>query len=237
MRAILTLLILTLAVNINAHPSHGRFARQAEEAVEEVAEKVMEEDEVVEEPEMMEKVAEKVMEKVDEDVMEKVMEEPEYEMEMEEDKVEVVEDPTENEVSMEKDSKDEMPEVNEVKNDEVVVKQSVVTTTTTTTTTTRRTTTTTRRPDPPADPGFLGRIGNFVNQGVGSIGGNIVSGSTLLMAAASPLWAPLLVAGKKRKRRADVSSNEIHDTKPMHHYVKMIMSHIEQARETYDKSQ
>merc|ERR1711874_824640 len=95
------------------------------------------------------------------------------------------------------------------------VAAAVVTTTTTTTTTTTSTTTTrrtTRRPttQPPSqsvteDQGIIARIGNVINSGVDNIGNNLVAGGALIAAAASPLWAGLLV-GKKRKRRSETSA-------------------------------
>ena len=133
----------------------------------------------------------------------------------------------ENEVPNTKVKTEEVPEP---------VTRVVITTTTTTTTTTRRTTrrtTTTTTPQPSQDPGILARIGNILNNGVGNLGGNIISGGSLLAAAASPLWAPLLV-GKKRRKRDDPAANEIQDHKPINYLAKMILSHLKEARKTYN---
>jgi len=100
-----------------------------------------------------------------------------------------------------------------------------------TTTTTRRTTTQTPAPE----PGILGRLGNLINNGVGnvfsgaSLGSNIISTGSLLAAAASPLWAPLLVGKKRRKRSEDISLNEIQQT----YNTKLIQSHIKKAKDYY----
>lgn len=119
--------------------------------------------------------------------------------------------------------------------------------------TTRTVVTTRRRPAPavvytpaptqaptqaPADPGVLGRLGNFLNSGIGNIGstigGNLISGGSLLAAAASPIWAPLLVGKKRRKRSGeDVKLNEIDDPKSLKYYTKLIMSHIKEAKNKY----
>jgi len=119
--------------------------------------------------------------------------------------------------------------------------------------TTRTVVITTRRPAPavvytpapapaptqaPADPGILGRLGNFLNSGIGnigsSLGGNLISGGSLLAAAASPIWAPLLVGKKRRKRsEQDVKLNEIDQARSLQYYTKLIMSHIKQAKNKY----
>lgn len=149
--------------------------------------------------------------------------------------------------------------VNEVQDNKVQVKVEASTTTTkapkrvaplgvtlrAATTTTRRTTTTqrptTKRPDQPADPGLLARIGNLISGSVNglaasTVGGNLISGGSLLAAAASPLWAPLLV-GKKRRRRGasetDVSLNEIDQARLMQYYNKPIWSRIKQRQNYY----
>merc|ERR1712203_1350585 len=114
---------------------------------------------------------------------------------------------------------------------------------------TTRTVVTTRRPAPPvvytpapapaptqapSDPGLLGRLGNFLNSGFGNIGGNLISGGSLLAAAASPIWAPLLVGKKRRKRSGeDVKLNEIDQARSLQYYTKLIMSHIKQAKNKY----
>ena len=109
-------------------------------------------------------------------------------------------------------------------------------TTTRRTTTTRRPTTTQRTtqppPPPPSDPGILGRIGSFFNQGVGNIGSNIISGGTLMAAAAAPLWAPLLVGKKRRKRDIQsYSNNEVDVNKrPVEYYAKLIHSNFYEAK-------
>ena len=86
-------------------------------------------------------------------------------------------------------------------------------------------------------PGIFGRLGNIVNNGVGNVfnaglGSNIISTGSLLAAAASPLWAPLLVGKKRRKRSEDVSLNEIQQAN-MQYYTKLIMSDIEKAKNNY----
>merc|ERR1719464_2300291 len=106
--------------------------------------------------------------------------------------------------------------------------------------TTRTVAITTRRPAPPvtqapapaptqapSDPGLLGRLGNFLNSGFGNIGGNLISGGSLLAAAASPIWAPLLVGKKRRKRSGeDVKLNEIDQARSLQYYTKLIMPHF-----------
>jgi len=86
-------------------------------------------------------------------------------------------------------------------------------------------------------PGIFGRLGNIINNGVGNVfnaglGSNIISTGSLLAAAASPLWAPLLVGKKRRKRSEDVSLNEIQQAN-MQYYTKLIMSEIEKAKNNY----
>ena len=86
-------------------------------------------------------------------------------------------------------------------------------------------------------PGIFSRLGNIVNNGVGNIfnaglGSNIISTGSLLAAAASPLWAPLLVGKKRRKRSEDVSLNEIQQAN-MQYYTKLIMSDIKKAKNNY----
>ena len=81
--------------------------------------------------------------------------------------------------------------------------------TTTTTTTTRATTTTTRttttqRTTTTAQPSIFGQIVNGIGSGLGSgigrLATNALTGAGFAAAASSPLWAPLLI-GKKRRRR------------------------------------
>ena len=154
----------------------------------------------------------------------------------EEKKVEPIEIKLSDEKMPEYETDEVESEENEVPDTKVKLEVIVpkVVTTTTTTTTTRRTTTT-ARPEP-EDPGLLARLGSILNQGVGNIGGNIISGGSLLAAAASPLWAPLLVGKKRRKRdETNVHLNEIHDPKPLDYVAKMVMSHINQARQNIDK--
>ena len=70
-------------------------------------------------------------------------------------------------------------------------------------------------------------------------GNNLVAGGALIAAAASPLWAGLLV-GKKRKRRSETSAhlNEIPvDQKPLNWHAKMIQNYIQQQGELYRKRQ
>ena len=86
-------------------------------------------------------------------------------------------------------------------------------------------------------PGIFGRLGNIINNGVGNVfnaglGSNIISTGSLLAAAASPLWAPLLVGKKRRKRSDDVSLNEIQQAN-MQYYTKLIMSDIKKAKNNY----
>jgi len=120
-----------------------------------------------------------------------------------------------------------------------VTLRTATTTTTTRRTTTQSPTTTTKHPEQQADPGLLGRLGNFITGGVNNlaastVGGNLISGGTLLAAAASPLWAPLLVGKKRRKRGApDVSLNEIDQARSMQYYNKLILSHIKQPQNYY----
>ena len=73
---------------------------------------------------------------------------------------------------------------------------TTTTTTTTTQTTTTRTTTTTTTPT----PDLVGQIVNGLSNGIGRLGSNMLTGAGFAAAAASPLWAPLLI-GKKRRRR------------------------------------
>merc|ERR1712241_1548747 len=109
----------------------------------------------------------------------------------------------------------------------------------TTTTTTARTTT--QAPAP--EQGILSRLGNLFSpvgnaftNGAG-LGSNIISTGSLLAAAASPLWAPLLVGKKRRKRSIeDISLNEIQQANKqsiMQYYTKLIQSHIKQAKDNY----
>ena len=70
-------------------------------------------------------------------------------------------------------------------------------------------------------------------------GNNLVAGGALIAAAASPLWAGLLVC-KKRKRRSETSAhlNEIPvDQKPLNWHAKMIQNYIQQQGELYRKRQ
>ena len=85
-------------------------------------------------------------------------------------------------------------------------------TTTTTTTTTTRSTTTTRTTTTTTTqaPDLVGQIVNGLSRGIGRLSSNMLTGAGFAAAAASPLWAPLLI-GKKRRRR-DLSTNEVHDT-------------------------
>lgn len=82
----------------------------------------------------------------------------------------------------------------------VPIPRITITTTTTTAPTTQRTTTTTTTPA----PGFINQIVNGISNGLGGgfrrMGTNVLLGAGFAAAAASPLWAPLLV-GKKRRRR------------------------------------
>ncbi len=116
------------------------------------------------------------------------------------------------------------------------------TTTTTTTTTTRRPTAApavvTQAPQRPQtsaqDQGILARIGSAIGNGVGNLGSNVVAGGTLLVAAASPLWAPFLI-GKKRRKRGLVTSNEITDHKPVEWHAKMVHTMIKEAGKKFEE--
>ena len=70
---------------------------------------------------------------------------------------------------------------------------------------------------------------------MGNIGSNIISGGTLMAAAAAPLWAPLLVGKKRRKRDIQsYSNNEVDvDKRPIEYHAKMIHSYLDQAKELY----
>ena len=68
-----------------------------------------------------------------------------------------------------------------------------------------------------------------MNAGLGS---NVISTGSLLAAAASPLWAPLLVGKKRRKRSEDDSLNEIQQAN-MQYHTKLIMSHIQKTKNNY----
>ena len=89
-----------------------------------------------------------------------------------------------------------------------IVRAATTTTTTTTSTTTTTRTTTTVATTTPAT--FVGQLVNGLSDGVrggiGRLAANVLTGAGFAAAAASPLWAPLLV-GKKRRRR-DVIANE-----------------------------
>merc|ERR1712156_1182740 len=106
--------------------------------------------------------------------------------------------------------------------------------------TTRRTTTrapTTEATTKAPEPGLLGRIGNLINNGLGNVlnaglGSNVISTGSLLAAAASPLWAPLLVGKKRRKRSEYDSLNEIEQAN-MQYYSKLIMSGIQKTKNIY----
>ena len=74
----------------------------------------------------------------------------------------------------------------------------------------------------------------MINSGVSGIGGNLIQGGALIAAAASPLWAGLLV-GKKRKRRSENHINEIPDYQPLAWQAKMIRTYIERTRKLYSK--
>jgi len=251
---------------IEAHPSQGqRFARQAEE--EDSTEKMMMVDNVDEvvnnEVEDAEVQLNSITDNAD-DIANNEVENPELVKELDT----IVEYDTEVEVKIKTSEmmKDEMkPEVEDENEVEVpAVKVSVSTEATPTVAplgvtlraapvTTRTVVITTRRPAPPvvytpapapaptqapADPGLLGRLGNFLNSGIGnigsSLGGNLISGGSLLAAAASPIWAPLLVGKKRRKRSGeDVKLNEIDQARSLQYYTKLIMSHIKQAKNKY----
>lgn len=253
---------------IEAHPSQGqRFARQAEEE-DSTEKMMMEDnvDEVVNnEVENVENKSNSITEKImldnADDIVNNEVENPELVKKVDT----IVEYDTEVDVKIKTSEmmKHEMkPEV-EDENEVPAVKVSASTTTTVATPTvaplgvtlraapvTQRTT---RRPAPavvytpaptpaptqaPSDPGLLGRLGNFLNSGIGnigsSIGGNLISGGSLLAAAASPIWAPLLVGKKRRKRSGeDVKLNEIDQARSLQYYTKLIMSHIKQAKNKY----
>merc|ERR1711983_74640 len=240
--AILLVVLLTTLVPspIHSHPGQGllqRFARQADLAEYDDVEGVEPlNDEVL--------VSNEVNAAISNDDDEKGMSKPDVDMDygggdVDGDKIE---DFSENDLS------------DKEKSTSSTVTISTTTTTTTTTTarttrvrvqplTTTRRTTTTRRPTttqrttqppppPPSDPGILGRIGSFFNQGVGNIGSNIISGGTLMAAAAAPLWAPLLVGKKRRKRDIlSYSNNEVDVNKrPVEYYAKLIHSNFYEAK-------
>jgi len=248
---------------IEAHPSQGqRFARQAEE--EDSTEKMMMVDEVVNnEVENAEIQTNSIIDNAD-DIVNNEVENPELVKEVDI----VEEYDTEVEVKIKTSEmeegemmKDEMkPEVEDENEVEVSVSTEATPTIAplgvtlrTAPVTTRTVVITTRRPAPPvvytpapapaptqapSDPGLLGRLGNFLNSGIGnigsSIGGNLISGGSLLAAAASPIWAPLLVGKKRRKRSGeDVKLNEIDQTRSLQYYTKVFMSHIKQAKNKY----
>lgn len=252
---------------IEAHPSQGqRFARQAEE--EDSTEKMMMVDEVVNnEIENAEIQINSITDNAD-DVVNNEVENPELvkEVDIVEYDTEVEVKIKTSEMKEGEMMKDEMkPEVQDGNEVEVPAEKVSVSTEATPTlaplgvtlravpVTTRTVVTTRRRPAPavvytpaptqaptqaPADPGVLGRLGNFLNSGIGNIGstigGNLISGGSLLAAAASPIWAPLLVGKKRRKRSGeDVKLNEIDDPKSLKYYTKLIMSHIKQAKNKY----
>jgi len=246
---------------IEAHPSQGqRFARQAEE--EDSTEKMMMVDEVVNnEVENAEIQINSITDNAD-DIVNNEVENPELvkEVDIVEYDTEVEVKIKTSEMEEGEMMKDEMkPEVEDENEVEVpAVKVSVSTEATPTVAplgvtlraapvTTRTVVITTRRPFPPvtnapapattqapSDPGLLGRLGNFLNSGIGNIGGNIISGGSLLAAAASPIWAPLLVGKKRRKRSGeDVKLNEIDQARSLQYYTKLIMSHIKQAKNKY----
>lgn len=248
---------------IEAHPSQGqRFARQAEE--EDSTEKMMMVDEVVNnEVENAEIQTNSIIDNAD-DIVNNEVENPELVKEVDI----VEEYDTEVEVKIKTSEmeegemmKDEMkPEVEDENEVEVSVSTEATPTLAplgvtlrTAPVTTRTVVITTRRPAPPvvytpapapaptqapSDPGLLGRLGNFLNSGIGnigsSIGGNLISGGSLLAAAASPIWAPLLVGKKRRKRSGeDVKLNEIDQTRSLQYNTKLIMSRIKQAKNKY----
>jgi len=251
---------------IEAHPSQGqRFARQSEE--EDSTEKMMMVDNVDEvvnnEVEDAEVQLNSITDNAD-DIANNEVENPELVKELDT----IVEYDTEVEVKIKTSEmmKDEMkPEVEDENEVEVPAEKVSVSTEATPTVaplgvtlraapvTTRTVVITTRRPAPPvvytpapapaptqapADPGLLGRLGNFLNSGIGnigsSLGGNLISGGSLLAAAASPIWAPLLVGKKRRKRSGeDVKLNEIDQARSLQYYTKLIMSHIKQAKNKY----
>jgi len=250
-KAILLVVLLTTLVPspIHSHPGQGllqRFARQADLAEYDDVEGVEPlNDEVL--------VSNEVNAAISNDDDEKDMSKPDVDMDngggdVDGDKIE---DFSENDLSdKEKSTSSTVP----ISTTTTTTTSTTTTTTTTTTTarttrvrvqplTTTRRTTTTRRPTttqrttqppppPPSDPGILGRIGSFFNQGVGNIGSNIISGGTLMAAAAAPLWAPLLVGKKRRKRDIQsYSNNEVDVNKrPVEYYAKLIHSNFYEAK-------
>jgi len=81
-----------------------------------------------------------------------------------------------------------------------ILRTPATTTTTTTTTTTQTTTTQTTTTTTTPTPDLVGQIVNGLSNGFGRLGSNMLTGAGFAAAAASPLWAPLLI-GKKRRRR------------------------------------
>jgi len=253
---------------IEAHPSQGqRFARQAEEE-DSTEKMMMVDEVVNNEVENAEIQLNSIIDNADDIVNNEVenpelVKEVEYDTDVD---TEVEVKIKTNEMEEGEMMKDEMkPEVEDENEVEVpAVKVSVSTEATPTVAplgvtlraapvTTRTVVVTTRRPAPPvvytpapapaptqapSDPGLLGRLGNFLNSGIGnigsSIGGNLISGGSLLAAAASPIWAPLLVGKKRRKRSGeDVKLNEIDQARSLQYITKLMMSHIKQAKNKY----
>jgi len=265
MRTNFLLAFLLVLGTIQAHPSNGRqrFARQAPEEEATLESKPeMEDDVMMKKDDQPTEVEESI---TPDDVVsteyDNEIEETEIKPEIKpEIKDEMAKDEMTKDVMMKDDvlEADTVETVNEVQDNKVQVKVEASTTTTkapkrvaplgvtlrAATTTTRRTTTqrpTTKRPEQPADPGLLAQLGNFISGGVNglaasTVGGNLISGGTLLAAAASPLWAPLLV-GKKRRRRGtsetDVRLNEIGQARSMEYYNKLILSHLKQSQNDY----
>jgi len=253
---------------IEAHPSQGqRFARQAEEE-DSTEKMMMVDEVVNNEVENAEIQLNSIIDNADDIVNNEVenpelVKEVEYDTDVD---TEVEVKIKTNEMEEGEMMKDEMkPEVEDENEVEIPAEKVSVSTEATPTVaplgvtlraapvTTRTVVVTTRRPAPPvvytpapapaptqapSDPGLLGRLGNFLNSGIGnigsSIGGNLISGGSLLAAAASPIWAPLLVGKKRRKRSGeDVKLNEIDQARSLQYITKLMMSHIKQAKNKY----
>ena len=72
---------------------------------------------------------------------------------------------------------------------------------------------------------LVGQIVNGLSNGFGRIGSNMLTGAGFAAAAASPLWAPLLI-GKKRRRR-DLTINEAEQV-PIDYKIKQFRRDISQ---------
>ena len=53
---------------------------------------------------------------------------------------------------------------------------------------------------------LIARIGTFVSNSFNNVGSTLLAGTTLVAAAAAPLWVPFI--GKKRRRRSSKSEEQ-----------------------------